>query len=100
MKLKQKTIAEVIQLAIYKLSRVSEAKRETKVFIPAKFLPPVDPYKWVEVDTEDYGTVKLFCFPAAKGGWVIRVRFKNKLTFTFNPVISNKEGIKLLKKLA
>ncbi len=99
MELKQKTIAEVVQLAIYKLSRAAGG-REAKVFIPAKFLPPVDPYKWVEVDTEDHGTVKLFCFPAAKGGWVIRVRFKNKLTFTFNPVISNKEGIKLLKKLA
>jgi len=94
MELREKKLQEILQLAVYKVYR--SAKKETSVYVPSRFIPPIRPYKWVQAETE-YGTVKLFAFPSPQGGWVIKVRFLTGPTF--NPAIPPKEGQKILKKL-
>jgi hypothetical protein len=94
MKLQTKSLQEVISLAVYKAS--TQNQKEVVVYIPARFLPPVPPYRTTTVESE-YGPAKLFCRPSSKGGWIITVRFKHSLTF--NPAIPQTIGEELLKKL-
>jgi len=100
MKLKVKPLGEVVRVALQKLysynSANDQAKRETSVFIPGRFLPPTKAYRWETYDTEEFGKVQLFAIPR-ENGWVIKVRFSHPPVF--NPVISGEEARKLREKL-
>jgi hypothetical protein len=93
MKLREKSMQEILTLAYYKASR--QGKREVSVFIPLPYLPPCEPYRVVEVE-EKFGKVKVFVRTAKQGGWVATVRFPREV---FNPVLPEEKGRELLEKL-
>jgi hypothetical protein len=99
-KIREKTVEEVIALAVYKISKLSQSGggvgKAVSVYIPPPYLPPCKPYKVHRVETE-YGEVKLFVRTSKNGGWVVDVKFCQPLIF--NPVIRREEAEKLKEKL-
>jgi hypothetical protein len=95
MKLREKTLAEVLALGVYKA--IKSQKRRVRVFIPSSFIPPTQPYRTVIVETE-YGRVKIFTHPSQDGGWVVHLTFPPE-TVIFNPVLSGEAAKKLREKL-
>jgi hypothetical protein len=97
LKVRVKSVAEVVELAVQKLSQ-GQGGKETVVYIPSPFLPPTRrPYRWEEYDSR-YGRVRLFSKPAYQGGWVIKVRFSHPIMF--NPALPKTVGEELLKNLS
>ena len=100
MQLREKTVAEIVQLAVHKLLR-SGGGKEAVVFLPAQYVPPAQckPYRVCKVESEEYGEVGILVRPrpsAKKAGWVIHVRFKTPITF--NPAIPPDKAREIVKK--
>ncbi len=100
LQLREKTVAEIIQLAVHKLLR-SGGGKETVVFLPAQFVPPAQckPYKVCKVESHEYGEVRILVRPSAsKAGWVIHVRFTTPIIFNPALPLSKEEAEKLKNK--
>jgi hypothetical protein len=98
MKLRVKSVEEIIAAAAHKLLMRGDGGKETSLYLPPRFLPPVDRlYRWERHESTNYGEVRIYARPAEDGGFIIRVKFKNPVSL--NPVIDAKRGEELLKKL-
>ncbi len=92
MKIYEKPLPEIIELAVYK--GVQKGTNKVVVYVPPRYVPPIPPYRSVKVES-DYGQVRIFCKPARSGGWLFEVKFNAAL---FNPAIPREVGEALLKK--
>jgi len=94
MRLEEKSLMEVLQIAALKRARTGKAR--VKVFLKPTALPPreVKVYRTVKLSTI-FGDVEIYCQPHSEGGWELFVRFKESFE---NPALPPEEAKKLLGK--
>ncbi len=97
MRLKQKSPAELAELAAQKLLLRGDGGRETVVYLPPSCLPPSRAYRTEKFSTQ-YGEMTVFARPSTQGGWIVKVRFKNPIVF--NPAFPKEAAEKLQQKAA